>query len=64
MKMTNEQAAVIALVTFAESVIDQWQSSLATIDPEYGYQNEVRESEALELKQEFRELLNAVLESR
>lgn len=58
----NKQQAVISLITFVESIIDQWQASMAIIDPEYGYQNEIRESEALKLKQEYRELLSAVLE--
>ena len=58
----NKQQAVISLITSVESIIDQWQASMATIDPEYGYQNEIRESEALKLKQEYRELLGAVLE--
>lgn len=58
----NKQQAIISLVTFVESIIDQWQSAMATVDPEYGYQNEIRESEALKLKQEYRELLSAVLE--
>ena len=62
MKTKNKQQAVISLVTFVESIIDQWQSAMATVDPEYGYQNEIRESEALKLKQEYRELLGAVLE--
>lgn len=60
--MKSKQQAVISLVTFVESIIDQWQAAMATIDPEYGYQNEIRESEALKLKQEYRELLSAVLE--
>ncbi len=59
--MKNE--SLIALVTFVESLIDHFQSSMATIDPEYGYQNELLEEEAQKLKDEFRELLNAVLEA-
>ena len=62
--MKNKQQAVISLLTFVDSIIDQWQSSMADIDPEYGYQNEMRESEAVKLKNEYRELLNAVLEDR
>lgn len=57
-----ENAPLISLFTFVDSIIDQWQSSMATIDPEYGYQNEAREEEAIKLKQEFRELMNSFLE--
>ena len=63
-KTKNNPMAMLSLMTFVDTIIDQWQSSMATIDPEYGYQNEVRESEALRLKTEYRELLNAVLENR
>lgn len=59
-----ENAPLISLFTFVDSIIDQWQSAMATIDPEYGYQNEMREEEALKLKQEFRELMNSLLEKQ
>lgn len=63
-KKMLENAPLISILTFVDSIIDQWQSALSTIDPEYGYQNEMREDEALKLKQEFRELINSLLEKR
>lgn len=63
MRVANRNEPLIALVSFVESIIDQYQMSMATVDPEYGYQNEIGEDEASQLKDEFRELLNATLES-
>lgn len=60
-KKMLENAPLISILTFVDSIIDQWQSALSTIDPEYGYQNEMREDEALKLKQEFRELIDSLL---
>lgn len=60
--MNND--AVIAIVTYADSLIDQLYEASFSIDPEYGYQNEINEEMALEMKQEFRTLLNAVLFAR
>ena len=62
-RVRNRNEPLIALVCFVESLIDQYQMSMATIDPEYGYQNEMNEDEAAQLKDEFRELLNATLDS-
>lgn len=63
-KKMLKNAPLISILTFVDSIIDQWQSALSTIDPEYGYQNEMREDEALKLKQEFRELINLLLENK
>lgn len=59
--LTNRNEAIISLVTFVDSIIEQWQESVATIDPEYGYQNEINEEIANNVKDEFRSLLNNVL---
>ena len=63
MRVANRNEPLIALVSFVEAIIDQYQMSMASVDPEYGYQNEMDEDEASQLKDEFRELLNATLES-
>lgn len=63
-KKMLKNAPLISILTFVDSIIDQWQSALSTIDPEYGYQNEMREDEALKLKQEFRELIDSLLEKQ
>ena len=62
MMTANKNSAIIALVSFVDSIVDQYQMSMATIDPEYGYQNEINEDRAAQIKDEFRELLNVVLE--
>ena len=63
MRVASRNEPLIALVSFVEAIIDQYQMSMASVDPEYGYQNEMDEDEASQLKDEFRELLNATLES-
>lgn len=62
MRTTTKNEAIIALITFFEAVVYQWQASMATIDPEYGYLNEINEEKAAQVKEEFRELLNAILD--
>lgn len=59
MMPTNE--AVFLLVSYVDRIIENWQETAAVIDPEYGYQNAENENAALEMKQEFRALLNAVI---
>ena len=57
--MNNE--ALLALVSFVDSIIEQWVDARTSIDPEYSYLNDMNESAGLEMKTEFRGLLDAVL---
>lgn len=59
--LTNRNEAIIALITFVDSLIEQRQELSATIDPEYGYQNTISEEAAGRERDEFRGLLNDVL---
>lgn len=56
--------AILSLVSYVDRIIENWQESVAVIDPEYGYQNSENENAAVEMKQEFRALLDAVLNER
>lgn len=57
--MNNE--ALLALVSFVDRIIEQWVDERTSIDPEYSYLNDMNESAGLEMKTEFRSLLDAVL---
>ena len=61
MTLQTKNDAIIALISFVDLIVDNWRESIATIDPEYGYQNELNEDTANNVKEEFRALLNAVL---
>lgn len=57
--MNNE--ALLALVSFVDRIIEQWVEERTSIDPEYSYLNDMNEGIGLEMKTEFRSLLDAVL---
>lgn len=57
--MNNE--ALLALVSFVDRIIEQWVDERTSIDPEYSYLNDMNEGIGLEMKTEFRSLLDAVL---
>lgn len=57
--MNNE--ALLALVSFVDRIIEQWVEERTSIDPEYSYMNDMCEQSGLEMKTEFRSLLDAVL---
>ena len=57
--MNNE--ALYALVSFVDRIIEQWVDASTSIDPEYSDMNDMCEQSGLEMKTEFRSLLDAVL---
>lgn len=57
--MNNE--ALFALVSFVDRIIEQWVDAQTSIDPEYSDMNDMCEHSGLEMKTEFRSLLDAVL---